>query len=105
MTQSSRYRSILRRPMTNPVVRAMKRPEPMYRAATFQPNRPKSRTRATSLTMGAETRNEKVTPNGTPAVRKPINSGTAEHEQKGARPREGPQAHGPRTRGFRQGCG
>ena len=44
---------------------------------------PKSRASAASLTMGADTRNEKVTPSGTPAVRKPMNSGAAEHEQNG----------------------
>ena len=33
--------------------------------------------------MGAAIRNEKVTPSGTPALRKPMNSGTAEQEQKG----------------------
>jgi hypothetical protein len=33
--------------------------------------------------MGAEIRKEKVTPSGTPADRKPMNSGTAEQEQKG----------------------
>ena len=35
------------------------------------------------MTIGAEIRNEKVTPSGTPAVTKPMNSGTAEQEQKG----------------------
>ncbi len=44
---------------------------------------PNSSTRATSLTIGAEIRNEKVTPIGTPAERKPMNSGTAEQEQNG----------------------
>ena len=33
--------------------------------------------------MGAAMRNEKVTPSGTPADRKPMNSGTAEQEQNG----------------------
>ena len=33
--------------------------------------------------MGAEIRKEKVTPKGTPAVTKPMKSGTAEQEQKG----------------------
>ena len=51
--------------------------------ATFQPNKPKSSTSATSFTIGAETRNENVTPNGTPVVTKPMNSGTAEQEQNG----------------------
>ena len=35
------------------------------------------------MTIGAEIRKEKVTPSGTPAETKPINIGTAEHEQKG----------------------
>ncbi len=58
-------------------------PSPRYSSATFQPNMPNSSVSATSLTMGAEIRNEKVTPSGTPACTKPMNSGTAEHEQKG----------------------
>ena len=33
--------------------------------------------------MGEATRNANVTPSGTPASRKPMNSGTAEHEQNG----------------------
>ena len=44
---------------------------------------PNSSVSATSLTMGAEIRNENVTPSGTPACTKPMNSGTAEHEQNG----------------------
>ena len=39
--------------------------------------------RATSLTIGEEMRNEKVTPNGTPASTNPIKRGTAEQEQNG----------------------
>ncbi len=39
--------------------------------------------RATSFTMGEETRNEKVTPRGTPDSTKPMKRGTAEQEQKG----------------------
>jgi hypothetical protein len=35
------------------------------------------------LTTGAEMRKEKVTPRGTPDVTKPMNRGTAEHEQNG----------------------
>jgi hypothetical protein len=35
------------------------------------------------LTIGAAMRNENVTPSGTPVVTKPMNRGTAEHEQKG----------------------
>ena len=35
------------------------------------------------MTIGAEIRNENVTPSGTPAVTNPMNSGTAEHEQNG----------------------
>jgi hypothetical protein len=33
--------------------------------------------------MGEAMRNANVTPSGTPASRNPMNSGTAEHEQKG----------------------
>jgi hypothetical protein len=35
------------------------------------------------LTIGAAIRNENVTPSGTPADTKPMNIGTAEHEQNG----------------------
>ena len=52
-------------------------------SATFQPTRPNSSPSATSFTIGAEIRNEKVTPSGTPALTKPMNSGTAEQEQNG----------------------
>ena len=48
------------------------------RPATFQPNKPKRITSATSLTMGVETRRENVTPRWTPAVGKPIKRGIAE---------------------------
>ena len=44
---------------------------------------PPSRTIATSLIIGLATRNENVTPSGTPLSTKPMNSGTAEHEQNG----------------------
>ena len=47
------------------------------------PKSPQSRTSATSLTIGADTRKAKVTPSGTPASTKPMKSGTAEQEQKG----------------------
>ena len=69
--------------MITPATMAIVRPESRYSPATFQPNRPKSMTSATSLTTGAEMRNEKVTPRGMPDSTKPIKSGTAEHEQKG----------------------
>ncbi len=39
--------------------------------------------RATSFTIGEETRKEKVTPRGMPASMKPMKRGTAEQEQKG----------------------
>ncbi len=61
----------------------MASPVPAYRAATFQPSSPYSMTTAISLIMGADTRKEKVTPSGTPAETKPMNSGTAEQEQNG----------------------
>ncbi len=35
------------------------------------------------MTIGAAIKNENVTPSGTPALTKPMNSGTAEQEQKG----------------------
>ena len=77
------------------------KPRARYRREIFQANKPKRSVRAISFTMGAAMRKEKVIPRGTPARTKPINSGTAEQEQKGvttprkaaiilARPRERP---------------
>jgi hypothetical protein len=60
-------RSMPSLPMTRPATMATSRPMPRYSAATFQPNIPNSRASATSLTIGAEIRKEKVTPSGTPA--------------------------------------
>ena len=42
-----------------------------------------SRTRLPKSTIGDEIRKENVTPKGSPALVKPINSGIDEHEQKG----------------------
>ena len=69
--------------MTRPAIVAMTRPESTYKAAIFQPNRPNSITRATSLMVGAAMRKENVTPRGMPLSTKPMNRGTAEQEQKG----------------------
>ena len=44
---------------------------------------PNSITTATSLTRGLAIRKDSVTPSGTPAETKPMNAGTAEHEQNG----------------------
>ena len=66
-----------------PAMMAIISPEAIYSPATFQPNRPKSITTATSLMVGAAIRKEKVTPSGMPLSTKPIKSGTAEQEQKG----------------------
>ena len=55
----------------------------MYAIAMPGPNRPHSRTIATSLTIGEATRKANVTPSGTPTSTKPMNSGTAEQEQNG----------------------
>jgi len=57
------------------------RPVARYIPAIFQPNNPNNITKATSLTIGALTRKENVTPKGTPVVTKPMKSGTAEQEQ------------------------
>ena len=54
-----------------------------YRSATFQPNKPNNITKATSFIIGEATRNEKVTPNGTPASTNPRNKGIALQVQKG----------------------
>ena len=42
-----------------------------------------SSTRLPKSTIGEEIRKEKVTPNGSPALVKPMNSGMEEQEQKG----------------------
>ena len=52
-------------------------------AVTLNPNRPQSSATATSFTIGAAIKNDSVTPSGTPASTKPMNSGIAEHEQNG----------------------
>ena len=61
----------------------MSTPDAMYTAATVNPNMPNSITTATSLTSGEAIRKDRVTPSGTPAETKPMNAGTAEHEQNG----------------------
>ena len=50
---------------------------------TCQPNRLSSRPIAISLTSGLAIRKLRVTPIGTPAATKPMNAGTALHEQNG----------------------
>ena len=62
---------------------AIDNPSPRYSAAIFQPNSANSSVSAISFTIGAEIRKENVTPSGTPACTKPMNSGTAEQEQNG----------------------
>ncbi|MDK2929696.1 MAG: hypothetical protein PWP73_1296, partial [Methanococcus sp.] len=47
------------------------------------PNDAKSTANAASFTIGEVIKNERVTPNGTPASINPINIGTEEHEQNG----------------------
>src|SRR3990172_10330872 len=69
--------------MMTPAMIAIVSPEKTYGPATPHPKRPYSRTTATSLMVGAAIRNEKVTPSGMPDSTKPMNSGTAEHEQNG----------------------
>ena len=55
----------------------------IYIRAIFQPNIPRSKTKATSFIIGEATRKEKVVPSGTPAWIKPKNNGIAEQEQNG----------------------
>ena len=55
----------------------------MYMSVAFHPIRPPRTAIAASFTIGDVIRNEKVTPNGTPAPTKPTKMGTEEHEQKG----------------------
>src|SRR5512137_1004544 len=69
--------------MTQPATIATDRPSDMYSSAILQPNSANSSASATSLTIGAAIRNDSVMPSGTPACTKPMNSGTAEQEQKG----------------------
>src|ERR1035437_3273514 len=82
-TQPSTWRSMCKRPITQPAMMAISNPMARYSPATFQPKRPNNSTSATSLTIGAEIRKENVTPSGTPAVTNPMNNGTAEQEQNG----------------------
>lgn len=42
-----------------------------------------NRTKLPKSTIGEEIKNENVTPNGSPALVKPINNGMDEHEQNG----------------------
>ncbi len=58
-------------------------PNAKYTAAICQPNSDHSNVSATVSTMGAVTKNENVTPSGTRACTKPMNSGTDEQEQNG----------------------
>ena len=51
--------------------------------ATLVPKMLISSTRLPKSTIGEEIRKEKVTPRGSPAVVKPMNSGMDEQEQKG----------------------
>ena len=51
--------------------------------ATFAPKMLMSSTRLPKSTIGEEIRKEKVTPSGSPALVKPMNSGMEEQEQKG----------------------
>lgn len=51
--------------------------------AIFHPKILIRRTREPRSTIGEEIKNEKVTPNGNPALVKPINSGMDEQEQNG----------------------
>ena len=71
------------RPSTTPATIAMVSPDATYSAAMPTPNRPASRTTATSLTSGDAIRKDSVTPSGTPADTNPMNAGTALHEQNG----------------------
>ncbi len=82
-TNGSTKRSRRMRPSTTPATIAMISPDAIYSAAILKPNRPTSSTTATSLTSGEAIRNDSVTPSGTPAATKPMNAGTAEHEQNG----------------------
>ena len=51
--------------------------------ATFHPKILISKTRLPKSTIGEEIRKENVTPNGSPALVNPINSGMDEQEQNG----------------------
>ena len=72
--------------MTVPAAIATTSPSPTYKSAILMPNRPARRIRATSFTTGEAMRKPKVTPSGRPDSTKPMNIGTAEHEQNGVSP-------------------
>ena len=61
----------------------MTSPSTTYTTATFQPKMLMSSTRLPKSTMGEEIKKEKVTPSGSPALVKPMNSGMDEQEQNG----------------------
>jgi len=54
-----------------------------YKIVIFQPNNPAKSTTAIWLTKGETIKNDKVTPRGIPASKKPINNGIDEQEQNG----------------------
>ena len=81
--KSSTCSSICRRSMSVPPATAITRPSSTYTTATRTPKILISSTRLPRSTMGEEIRNEKVTPRGSPAPVKPMNSGMDEQEQKG----------------------
>ena len=69
--------------MTVPPMTAITSPSSTYTAATFAPKMLISSTRLPRSTIGDEMRNENVTPRGSPALVKPMNSGIDEQEQNG----------------------
>ena len=62
---------------------AINNPVEHIRRAVFHPNKPNSKTSATSFIIGAAIKNENVTPSGTPLCTNPRNNGIAEQEQNG----------------------
>ncbi len=82
-TNGSTQRSACSRPSVHPATIAIVRPAATYSNVGPMPNIPSSSPIAISLTSGLAIRKLMVTPIGTPADTKPMNAGTALHEQNG----------------------
>jgi hypothetical protein len=83
LTNGSTQRSRLKRESRTPATTAMVMPVSTYNAAICQPTIPASMTTPIWLISGEVIRKVSVTPSGTPAATKPMNSGTEEQEQNG----------------------
>ncbi len=82
-TNGSTYFSSFELPIAVPATTARTMPTITYAIAVAQPKMLASRINEAKSTNGEEIKKENVTPNGNPALVKPMNSGIDEHEQNG----------------------